>query len=108
LKSLFESEETAQNNLGDTPSESSESSTNLGIALGEKGCWQQAICEFEAVADRNPDHAEAHFNLGLAYAHQGRHEEEIQEYQEAMSTETYPSGGSASRATCPPKVTGTC
>ena len=57
---------------------------NLGIALAELGCVQDAIAQYELALRLDPKASEAHYNYANALWQTGRGEEAIRHYQEAL------------------------
>jgi tetratricopeptide (TPR) repeat protein len=57
---------------------------NLGVALEEKGLYEEAVNEYKTAIDIAPDYARAHQNLGLVYRKQGRYDEALRELQTAL------------------------
>jgi len=57
---------------------------NLGLALAQKGQWDQAIAQFQQALQINPDDAEAHNNLGNALVKEGLVDEAIAHYRMAL------------------------
>jgi tetratricopeptide (TPR) repeat protein len=58
---------------------------NLGIALGKRGRFEEAIREFETTLKLDPHQAKAHNGLGMIYNDQGRLDDAIREYQTALT-----------------------
>src|SRR5579864_4279203 len=56
----------------------------LGIALQDKGRWDEAIAEYQEAIRIKPDFANAHYGLGTALYAKGRLDEAIPEYREAI------------------------
>ena len=58
--------------------------TNLGVAYGNLGRYQDAIESCKQAIRIKPDYAEAHYNLGVAYANLGRYQDAIEAYKQAI------------------------
>jgi tetratricopeptide (TPR) repeat protein len=59
--------------------------TNLAVTLLALGRVDDAVGQFEAVARKNPDSADAQLNLGLAYGKQGRSAEGVEKLKRALA-----------------------
>ena len=46
--------------------------------------YPEAIRRHKMVISRNPDNALAHYHLGFAYGMMGRHDEELEQYRDAV------------------------
>ena len=57
---------------------------DLGMAYYEQGKYDEAVAEFQAAIELEPDDAEAHRNLGTAYLEQGELEEAVASYGQAI------------------------
>jgi protein O-mannosyl-transferase len=57
---------------------------NLGVALDKNEKLDEAIVQYQASLQSNPDYAEAHYNLGLDLFQKGKVNEAIAQYQEAL------------------------
>jgi tetratricopeptide (TPR) repeat protein len=67
-----------------TPTPSADEHLDMGIDYLDQGQFDQAIAEFQATIELNPDDAEARYNLGLAYQKQDKLDEAAAAYQEAL------------------------
>ncbi|MCY2961661.1 MAG: tetratricopeptide repeat protein [Planctomycetota bacterium] len=63
-----------------------EAHSGLGVALGMKGRYDEAIVEIRRALQARPT-AEYHYNLGFALAQQGKFADAIGEFQAALSLE---------------------
>jgi tetratricopeptide (TPR) repeat protein len=57
---------------------------NLGVALGQKGKFDEAISQLQEAIRLKPGFAEAHQNLGMAFAGKNQMDQAISEFQEAI------------------------
>ena len=57
---------------------------NLGLALADKGQFDEAISQHQEAIRLKPDKAEYHANLGIALAKKGQTDEAIRQYLEAI------------------------
>lgn len=57
----------------------------LGLFLGKKGRFDEAIREFQTTLKLEPNQARVHNNLALIYAYQGKLGDAIKEYQTALT-----------------------
>ncbi len=57
----------------------------LGLILGKKGRFDEAIREFQTALKLEPNQARVHNNLALIYASQGKLDDAIKEYQIALT-----------------------
>ena len=57
---------------------------NLGVALRDKGEFDEAFGHFEQALRLKPDFPEAHYNLGTAYHKLGRTSEAIEHFEKAL------------------------
>jgi tetratricopeptide (TPR) repeat protein len=67
-----------------TPTPSASEHMDLGIEYIEQGQLEEAIAEFKAVIELEPDNPDAHRNLGTAYGEQGKWEEAAAAYEKAI------------------------
>ena len=58
---------------------------NLGIALAERGQWDEASGHFRKCLDIKPDHAEAHNNLSMALQRLGKLDDAIEHAEQALA-----------------------
>jgi Tfp pilus assembly protein PilF len=54
---------------------------NLGTLLAQQGKFDEAVVQFRAAVQRNPEFDTARANLGLALAKLGRIDEALQEFR---------------------------
>ena len=64
--------------------EEAEAYYHRGISYAEKGEYDQAIADYEATLQINPDHAIAFHNRGLAYFDKGDYDRAIADFDEAL------------------------
>jgi tetratricopeptide (TPR) repeat protein len=57
---------------------------DLGVALGQKGQIDEAICQYQEALRLKPDYAHGHNNLGIALYEKGRIDDAISQYQAAL------------------------
>ncbi len=57
---------------------------NLGMAMADRGRWNEAIRHFERALDGDPKCRSARANLGKALAACGRYEDAIAQYRTAL------------------------
>jgi Flp pilus assembly protein TadD len=57
----------------------------LGLFLGKKGRFDEAIREFQTTLKLEPNQARVHNNLALIYAYQGKLDDAIKEYHTALT-----------------------
>jgi tetratricopeptide (TPR) repeat protein len=57
---------------------------DLGMEYYEQGKFDEAIAEFQAAIELEPDNANAHRNLGTAYGEQGKWEKAATAYEQAI------------------------
>jgi Flp pilus assembly protein TadD len=57
----------------------------LGLILGKKGRFDEAIREFQTALKLEPNQARVHNNLALIYTSQGKLDDAIKEYQAALT-----------------------
>jgi protein O-mannosyl-transferase len=62
---------------------------NLGMALYEKGQFDEAFSQFQEVVRLKPDSYDAHYNLGLAFYKKGQIDEAIRQFREALRLDPY-------------------
>ena len=59
----------------------------FGIAVAQKGLWQEAAYRWERAARIDPTYAAAWNNLGIAYEHDGLFDEALEAYEKALDLE---------------------
>ena len=57
---------------------------NLGLALADRGQFDEAIAHYKKAVDIQPDYPETHCNLGVALASRGQIDEAIAHYKKAI------------------------
>ena len=67
------------------PAASADEHVQRGIELGQEGKLAEAIAEFQAALDLDPDSALAHGNLGAIYARQDKIPQAIAEMEQAIA-----------------------
>ena len=67
-----------------TPTPSADEHLDMGVDYLDQGQFDEAIAEFQAAIQLDPDEAKAHYNLGLAYQKQEKLDEAAAAYQEAL------------------------
>ncbi len=60
--------------VADTRSDA-EDQVQFGIAVAQKGLWQEALYRWERATEMDPSYAAAWNNLGVAFEHHGRFDE---------------------------------
>ena len=60
---------------------------NIGCELRQSGRSEEAIGEFRAALELQPDYANARSNLGVLLAAKGEHDEALRLYREALATD---------------------
>lgn len=61
-----------------------EAQVTFGIAVAQKGLWQEALYRWERATELDPSYAEAWNNLGVAYEHHGEFEKAREAYEKAL------------------------
>jgi Flp pilus assembly protein TadD len=56
----------------------------LGMAHKNEGRYEEAVAEFKAILELDPDHPGAHLGLGLVYGFTGMFDESIEEMARAV------------------------
>ena len=59
----------------------------FGIAVAQRGLWQEATYRWERATEIDPTYAPAHNNLGIAYEHQGDLDKARAAYERALELE---------------------
>jgi tetratricopeptide (TPR) repeat protein len=67
-----------------TPTPSADDHIDRGVEYVEQGEYDEAVAEFQAAIELDPDDAGAHRNLGTAYLEQGKYEEAAAAYEKAI------------------------
>ncbi|MDH4135137.1 MAG: tetratricopeptide repeat protein [Anaerolineae bacterium] len=67
-----------------SPTPSASEHMDLGLEYYGQGKFDEAIAEFQAAIELEPDDADAHRNLGTAYGEQGKWEEAAAAYEQAI------------------------
>jgi len=67
-----------------TPVPSADDHMDRGMEYYERGEYDEAVAEFQAAIELEPDDAGAHRNLGTAYLEQGKYEEAAAAYEKAI------------------------
>jgi tetratricopeptide (TPR) repeat protein len=67
-----------------TPTPSANEHVALGTEYYEQGKLDEAVAEFQAAIELEPDNADAYRNLGTAYLEQGKDEEAAAAYEQAI------------------------
>lgn len=60
---------------------------DFGIAVAQRGLWQEAIYRWERASKLDPDYAAAWNNLGIAYERQGLFDKAREAYEMALDLE---------------------
>ena len=61
-----------------------EAQVRFGIAVAQKGLWQEALYRWERATELDPSYAEAWNNLGVAYEHHGEFDKAREAYEKAL------------------------
>lgn len=69
--------------VADTRSDA-EDQVQFGIAVAQKGLWQEALYRWERATEMDPSYAAAWNNLGVAFEHHGRFDEAREAYEKAL------------------------
>lgn len=67
--------------------EDARSQVEFGIAVAQKGLWQEAVYRWERAVEIDPTYAAAYNNLGIAYEQTGRFEQAGKAYEKALELE---------------------
>ena len=60
---------------------------NFGIAVAQKGLWQEAIYRWKRATEIDPGYAAAWNNLGIAYEQEGLFDKSRDAYEKALDLE---------------------
>ena len=60
---------------------------DFGIAVAQRGLWNEAIYRWERASEIDPSYAAAWNNLGIAYEHQGSFDKARDAYEMALELE---------------------
>ena len=61
-----------------------EAEYNLGVALGKRGHWQDAVGAYQEGIRLQPGDTVAHYNLGVAYSNLKRSQDAVAAYQQVI------------------------
>ena len=61
------------------------SQVEFGIAVAQKGLWNEALYRWQRAVELDPRYAAAWNNLAIAYEHEGNFEQARQAYEKAVS-----------------------
>jgi len=60
---------------------------DLGVALDRRGRLPEAIAEYQAALERNPNHKDALNYLGVSFVRQGRLEEAAEQFERLIASD---------------------
>ncbi|MGV3520190.1 tetratricopeptide repeat protein [Luteitalea sp.] len=64
-----------------------QSQVEFGIAVAQRGLWQEAVFRWERASEIDPTYAAAFNNLGIAYEQLGKFEQAGKAYEKALELE---------------------
>jgi Flp pilus assembly protein TadD len=64
--------------------EGAEAQATFGIAVAQRGLWQEAIYRWERAVQLDPDYAPAWNNLGIAHEQAGSFDKALKAYEKAL------------------------
>lgn len=71
----------------DNARKQAQSQVEFGIAVAQRGLWQEAVFRWERATEIDPTYAAAFNNLGIAYEQLGKFEQAGKAYEKALELE---------------------
>jgi Flp pilus assembly protein TadD len=71
----------------DNPRKQARAQVEFGIAVAQRGLWQEAVFRWQRATEIDPTYAAAFNNLGIAYEQLGKFDEAGEAYEKALELE---------------------
>lgn len=78
---------TAAASADDSAREQAKAQVEFGIAVAQRGLWQEAVFRWERATEIDPTYAAAFNNLGIAFEQLGKFEQAGKAYEKALELE---------------------
>ena len=73
--------------LAQDPRDQAKAQVEFGIAVAQRGLWQEAVFRWQRAAEIDPTYAPAFNNLGIAYEQLGKFDQAGKAYEKALELE---------------------